>query len=244
MAKVDTAKATTYLARGWKHLAAHPQLWPSAVVPFIVNIVCYTLFFAIGLWFWFYFKNHVLPGATGFWGSMGNAVALTMLAAGIIIVFVFTYTLVGSLIAAPFNDVLARKTLETLGWKIDAGSEGFKAHAKRSMGNELKKFAMFAFVEGLLVLLWLWPGIGQAIYFFLAPTVTILYLAFDFLDYALAQAGMRVGSRYLYLLKHMGAASGFGASLFLASWIPLFGYLLIPIAVVSAALLYHDIERG
>lgn len=243
MAKVDTVRATTYLARGWRYLVTHPELWPNAVVPFIVNIVCYTAFFAAGLWFWFHFKNHILPGATGMWASMGNAVALTLVAAGVIIVFVFTYTLVGSLLAAPFNDKLARRTLETLGHRV-AAAAGFTASAKRSMGNEVKKFAMFVAVEALLLLLWLWPGIGQAIYVFVAPSVTIVYLAFDFLDYALETTGMGVGRRYLYLLRHLGPASGFGASLFLASWIPLLGYFLIPVAVVSAAMLYHDIERA
>lgn len=127
----------------WRHRA----LLKFAFIPIIINIVVFTVG---GIISWIYFKDwlHALlpsQGDTWYWQALFyiSAIFFTLVLA---IIIALTFTIFGSIIASPFNDVLSEKTERIINadwhdvpfsWKMVLGD------AARSFSQELKKIIFF-----------------------------------------------------------------------------------------------------
>lgn len=230
--------------RGALFFVKHPRLMAYAMIPLIINVILFTVFFYLSLNRFSGWLERLLPsGEAWYWVALTYLLTI-ILAVVLLIIIVFTFTVVANILASPFNDALSARTESLrLGHKTSTPFSlmGILKEAGRTVVEELKKLLFYLLVIGLLFLLNFIPIMGQILYVGLGAAFTILWIGLSFLDYALARHEYRFGGKLRFVRRHFGSVLGYGAGVFLGLLIPVFNLVFIPVAVVAGTLLYLDL---
>jgi CysZ protein len=229
-----------YLLRG-ASLLPHPQLRAFVIVPLLINIVIFSVLLSyaysslsnavdtlIGrLPDWLHFLRYLL-------------VPLLVLAGALLAGWLFTS--VATLIAAPFNSLLAEKTLALQQGRTVGTLEGLGsalAAVPRSLAREVRKLLYFLPRVALVLLAMLLPPLAP-----IAPVLWLLLtawiMAVQYIDYPADNAGIPFKVVLARLRYHGGLSLGFGGSVAFAASVPLVNLVVMPAAVVGATLLWHE----
>ena len=237
--KNNPVSGAMYFLRGVRLVFA-PGIRVYVLVPLLVNVVLFAaiLYFGFGLigalidW---------LLASMGDWLDWLRYLLWPLFAAVALIVVFFTFSLVGNLIAAPFNGLLAEAVeCHITGEPIPAG--GFRKML-RDLGNtvlsELRKLAYIVMWGIPTLVLFVIPGLNLA-----APFVWMLFgawmLAISFVDYPMGNHGLTFPEQRRQLGRHRYLALGFGGAAMVAVAIPLVNFLVIPAAVAGATILWVE----
>ncbi len=218
-------------------LKSYPALLKYIVIPFCINVVVFCLVVYFGFSF---FQETVLasiPQADAWYWFLLN---YFLLALGVLVtlgLIFFTFTVVGCLIASPFNDILSERTEEILSGEIKEAFfswSSFISDAKRTVLNESKKIGVFVAGMILLLLLNLLPGLGTMLYSVLSILWVIFFLIVEYTGYSLARKRMLFAEQRRLVLSRFTMMFGFGCALFCLLTIPFFQFMTIPLGVVGA----------
>ncbi len=161
--------------------------------------------------------------------------------AAVLIVF-FGFAVVGNLIAAPFNGLLAEAVeMKLRGHPIDSGG-GWKKLAKdffASLASELRKLVYFAVRAVPLLILLLIPGVN-IIASVLWLLLTAWMLAVEYADYPMANHGLTFPRQRKILASRRYLTLGFGGVMTLVLMVPFLNFLLIPAGVAGATAMWVD----
>ena len=240
----DFARGLAAYFGGAATLLRTPALWPYALAPFLLNGIVWT---AIAWYGVAHFSEFSVWIAGWFSQEPGRALRIVIqILVGAILVLggLLLFTVVGSVLAAPFNSLLSERAMRVLGAWRGEGSERLWKGAWRSIRDELAKFFCLAVVQLLLLPLHLVPLIGSAVHIGISLVFTALFLAYDYADYALEMYRWNFAAKRRYLMRHLGASLGFGTMVMLTLLVPFLGYFTMPIAVVGAAKLVAGLETG
>lgn len=164
-----------------------------------------------------------------------------LLSLGFAVTCVVVALLLASLIASPFHDTLSRRVeqIET-GMVSEPGDQGFRATLReggRAAREELRRVVFFLVVWLLLLLVGIFVPGGQLV----APPVltlfTVLFLPLDYASYTLDRRQLSFRDKRRWLVRHVGAALGYGAAAFLLCAVPVVNLVAMPILVVAGTLL-------
>jgi CysZ protein len=235
------SKGFFYPFRGGKFLGRHPRLWKYVLVPFLINLLVFSLAVYFGLDFFNQTVVGMVPsGEAWYWVALYYlawviAVLLTM-----VLVF-FSFTVVGNLISSPFNDLLSERTEEEV--MGSAHGESFRWSAVgRILLDESKKMAIFVLLMVLLLLLNLIPGFGTLAYSILSFLLTVFFLVIEYTGYVFGRKGGRFRDQRRFIRGRRFMAFGFGVGVLCLLAIPLLQFFCIPFAVVGATLLWCDAQ--
>jgi CysZ protein len=227
--------AFLYAFKGLALIARAPYRgW--AVAPLIINAFLFSalaavLFTYLGGWL-----DAVVPRGGGaehlrwlLWPLAAATAALLGLVAAIVL---------GSLVAAPFNEELAARVMAERGTGIPRPGPVSRTAAQLA-ADELRKARYFV-ARALLVLpLFLIPGINL-----LAPVAWFLltswFLALEYWDYPLSLTGARFAAQRRELRRNRWTALGFGAGVAVMLLLPVINLAAIPAAVAGATQLWLD----
>ena len=228
--------ALTYPFRGVAYVLRRPALWSYFAAAFAINLI---LFAVLAILFVHYRADLVawiMPARFPDWlrATLGWILSGVVAVSGL-----FLFTIVGNILATPFLDAMTERILTDLGETLPPGHGAGRA-LLRALVNQTLKLFFFGGLQALLLLLLVTPA--AVLHPPLSAFVAVLFLGFEYLDYPLDARRVSVPDRFGWLLEHLGAALGFGSLLFLFLWIPLVGYLLLPLAVAGASLLAHDLD--
>ncbi len=230
--------AATYPVRGLLHLLRTPRLWKLALLPFLVNLVLYTLIAAFLFWF---VSEKLLGDWLSGWPSWARWIAGIVAVLSALALMAFSFTILGNIVASPLLDFLAERALADLrGRPLPEGGPWY-VEAVRSVGRQILKLVLFGGIQLVLLLVLLIPVVG-VVHPVLSAVVTIFFLALEYLEYPLAADRVPFCGRFGYLFRHFRTAFGLGGSLFVIVLIPIVGYFALPACVVGATLLYRDLE--
>jgi CysZ protein len=170
----------------------------------------------------------------GLWGYY----ALRFLAFVLIgAVFLFSFTLVGTVLAAPFLERLSERTEAVL--RAPRTAQPFRlsrwaADIVRSIGHAFIMLLLLALTFPLSFLQVVgpvaWLGLG------------CLLLAYDFITLAMDRRRWSLREKWRRLLGDMAGTLGFGAALFGLLAVPVVGWLMLPTAAVAGTMLLLDLE--
>jgi CysZ protein len=154
--------------------------------------------------------------------------------AGIISVVVTFYFgfLLSTIIASPFNSILAEKTLAYKNSHLEKPIN-FSRWLKitlRQLSISLVRALIFAFI-GLIIFVFSFVPLLN----FLAAFAAFLIVAFDCIDYGMEVKLMGLKSRLAYFRQHFSVFSGMAMMLGLTLMVPGLTLILLPCAVVGAA---------
>jgi uncharacterized protein involved in cysteine biosynthesis len=232
--------------RGLRFLFANPRLLKYAALPTLINVVLVCLLFYLGVRFSHELVSRLMPAhAQWYWEVLTYSIEIVVIIMLIFFLAVVFYILAG-IICVPFNDVLSRKTEEILAGKKDEEPFSMRIFAKDivfSLKNEIKRTFILLILLLFLLIMYVIPIVGKPAYLVVGNIMTMLFLAYDNLDYALARRRLSFGRKWKFILGNLSSTLGFGAGALFSVFVPFFNFIIIPLTVVGATLLFVEIER-
>jgi len=164
----------------------------------------------------------------------------------ILIVVIYTFTLTGNLILAPFNDLLSEK-VESI-YSGNRVEETFKLgifikDMVRSYRAEGGRIILYLLIFVSLLSLNLLPLVGTAIYGISVVIYSFFFLCWEFLDYPMERWRFSFRVKRRLAFKNLFVFISFGAGAALLLLIPLVNLAAIPLCVAGATILFCDLRR-
>ena len=230
--------AFSYPFRGLR-LIVRPAFRRYSAIPLLINIALFAgmaslLFGQIDGW-----TDALLP--PGGWRDYVRWLVWPLAILGFLLIGYFFFTLAGSVIVAPFTDLLAARIMAT------SSVDGSLTDVRRltwhgslsSIADELGKLWFVASRSLPALLLFGIPGVNV-----LAPMIWFVVgswlLAFEYLEYPFAEKGRSFAEQRQLLRGDPLAAISFGAGVSVLMLIPLLNLAAIPASVAGACLLWQE----
>ena len=161
----------------------------------------------------------------GWFFVLSGKIILWMVAA---LTFIFT----SSIVASPFNDILAKRSEEFTETPLPPVTNKSLKQNVQLIGIDLFKTAT-AFIAAVFAIIFCWVPVVNVFAFILA----FLLVTFQYISYPQTRRsiGLRKGAKFLW--NHIYACAGFGAILSFLFAIPFLSSFVLPIAVVGGTLL-------
>jgi CysZ protein len=223
-------------------LITKPGLRQYVVIPFLINFVVLSLLIAYGVTQydqWMNMLTDSLPEWLGFLSWIIGVLAILM---GIALLL-YAFTIIGNIIAAPFNALLSVKVEEhLLGITLESDTP-FHMVALRSVAREFSKLRYYLpRLLGLLVVT-LIPGVNT-----LAPFLWLLFgawmMAVQYTDVAADNNELAFAALRVRLGQHKLDALWFGLVVYILVAIPLLNLILIPAAVAGGTVFWVEQLRS
>lgn len=231
--------------RGMRFLLAHPRLLAYAAFPTLINIILILTLFFFGMHFSQSLANYIIPGQDQwYWVVLSYTIQIVLVLVLIVFGAVVFYILAG-IICVPFNEVLSQKTEQLF--------DGVKTEEPFSLGlltrdiiislkNEIKRTAIMLALLLFLLIVFLIPVVGKIFYLIFGNIIAMLFLAYDNLDYPLARRRLPFTVKWRFIFRHFASCLGFGAGALISVVIPFLNFVVIPLTVVGATILFCEIE--
>ncbi len=228
---------TNYLIRGFG-LILRPGLRRFVLIPLLVNISIFSLLVWLGASQFQELIDWLLPESS--WLAVLRWLLWPLFALTMMLVIVYSFTVLANLIAAPFNSQLAEQTeLILSGSTPDQATGNLLKSLLPTLTSELRKLGYFLIRAIPLLILFLIPGVN-----IIAPFLWLLFnawfLALEYADYPMANNGLSFRDQHARLKKIRLISLGFGGSATLLMMIPLLNFLARPAAVAGATVLWHE----
>ncbi len=217
-----------------------------AVVPLIVNVILYGCVIGLGITMLAHWQPHVGPWDFG-WGLgrlLANAInflfATLKWIAGIpllLLVCYATFTMVGMVVASPFNDLLSDRVERRLCLSSECATLPW-GPAMKSMAVSLLDALVIVLKQGLFSLLVLPLLLVPIIGFVPLLIVTSYFTGLGFIDVAMARNHLRRRHKHLIIADRRWEILGLGLAMELLFFVPFVGLLVLPIGVTAGTILY------
>ena len=236
-----------YPFKGFRFLISSPRLIALVAIPVTINTFLYA-FFA-----WYTYSRFgqwvdalTANGDAWYW-SILHYILIVFVSLFLIVFIFYTFTLVGNLILAPFNEVISEK-VEVLYSEGAAKDTAFSIGLFfKDMGRSYKAEAgrLILYLSGflLLLLLNLIPLVGQAFYAFSVILYTFFFLCWEFLDYSMERWKLSFADKKKLAFSNPLLFLSFGAGAALLLFIPFLNLTAIPVCVAGATLLFSDMKK-
>lgn len=245
----DLARGFRYPFASFGFLREHPRLIGYILIPVTINLLVFGGVVYFGLEALDHFVRQWLPQGDAWYWALLNYL-LWLLVSGIVaVVIFFTFVLVGSIIAAPFNDLLSEKTEAVVRGR---GAEApfrlgvFLRETLRTMFEEVRRLGAFAVGMIGILLLNVIPGVGQVLAAVLSFLFLLYFLVIDYTGFVLNRWQLNFREQRAYIRSRRPLMFGFGLGVFCLVSIPFLQLMAIPLAVIGATRLCceHPPARG
>lgn len=229
-------------------LAQNRKIRRLALVPFLVNSLLFLIGIPLAMWVGVDAVNSLFSDSSGWLQAVAFVVQVLVVLLVLLAAF-FLFTLVGTIIAGPFNGPLSlaveQHQREARGLAPLAVQErGLMQDAWRGVVFGVGRLILFLLVYPLIFITQFIPVIGP----FLSPVLFFLYSAFvlslDFSDPTLDRHLDTFREKLSYVRNRKATYIGFGAGALCMMLVPFVNLLVIPVCVVAAARLYVDQESS
>jgi CysZ protein len=231
--------------RSVRILRHNPRLIQYILIPFMINTIVFSAAVYLGLDFFGGTVVEYIPQGEGwywallYWFLWVVAVLLTA-----VLVF-FSFTVVGNLLASPFNELLSERTEEVLSGAVndEPFTVGrFLRDAWQTILMEAKKMWIFVVIMVFILPLNLLPGVGNSLYTILAVSLTLFFLCFEYLGFVLVRKRQFFREQKNYIFARKFLMLGFACGVMALLAIPFFQLLCIPLAVIGVTRLWCEEE--
>ena len=212
-----------------------PQLRWFVLMPLLINVL---VFGGISYWVSGQFSQWmgVLTNWLPEWLAFLEYLIWPLFFLMVVAMVFFTFTLVGNLIAAPFNALLAEKVQQMEGAELpELTMKDWLVILPRSIARELQRMAYYLPRALILLVLSFIPVVGALLWFgFNGWMMSIQYC-----DYAADNRGVSFKQMMSRLKENNPSCWFFGSTINLMMLVPLLNLLIMPAAVVGATLYWE-----
>lgn len=237
------ARGFSYPLRALRFFRQNPKMLRYVAIPFVINLLIFsaTVYFGFGWFDWAI--AHYAPGTDVWYGVILYYLAWVIALMMTLVISFFSFTIVGNLVAAPFNEFLSERTEVMARGTQDeqALSAGLiLKEARYAIFYELKKMAFFILCMLMLLAINFIPLVGAMVYALLMPLFTLFFLGVEYMAFVTMRKHYSFAQLRRYLFKRPLLMAGFSCSIFVLLAIPFVQLFCIPLAVVGATLLWCD----
>ena len=234
-------KGAICLGRGFR-IMRQPGVRIYAVMPLLIN----TVLFASLIWFGYEqfspLVDYMMSGIPAIFNFLRWIIWIIISTFTAIFVF-FTFTPIANIVAAPFNALLSEKIEIKLTGKAISSSSSFMKMARDSFLSQIRKLVYIIFWSAVLLLISLIPLVN-----FAAPFLWVIFgswlLSLEYLDYPMGNHELNFTRQRQILAARKGLSLGFGSSVMVLTSIPLLNFIVMPVAVAGATVLWvEQLER-
>lgn len=232
-----------YPLRAIRLFRRHPGLLKYLAIPFLINLLVFSLTVYFGLDLFQGLLDTYAPSTEVWYGIILYYLAWTVAVLLTTVVVFFSFTVVGNLIASPFNELLSERTEIYVSGPLaeERFTLGrFWSEAAYAIGVEVKKIAVFTACMLALFGINFIPGFGPLVYAVFAPLLTLFFLVVEYMAFVLMRKHMTFAQQRRYIFRHPVLMSGFACGIFCLLAIPFIQFFCIPLAVIGATLLWCD----
>ncbi len=213
-----------------------------AVMPLLIN----TVLFASLIWFGYEqfspLVDYMMSGIPAIFNFLRWIIWIIISAFTAIFIF-FTFTPIANIVAAPFNALLSEKIEIQLTGKAISADSSFMKMARDSFLSQIRKLVYIIFWSAVLLLISLIPLVN-----FAAPFLWVIFgswlLSLEYLDYPMGNHELNFTRQRQILAARKGLSLGFGSSVMVLTSIPLLNFIVMPVAVAGATVLWvEQLER-
>ena len=215
------------------------------VIPLLINILLFVvaiLLFAAQLPLLMGWLVQMLP-AWLVWLSWLSVPLFVIVSALLVLL---SFTVVGNIIAAPFNSRLAEVVEERLTVQTPGPPEGWRrlpGNVLHGLYSEIQKLVYFTVRAIPLLIIMVIPGLNLV-----SPVLWLLFsswvLALEYADYPMANHGIGFRRQRQLLQKRRFLALGYGGMLTLVLLVPGLNLFLIPAGVAGATAMWVEQLSG
>ena len=213
-----------------------------AVMPLLIN----TVLFASLIWFGYEqfspLVDYMMSGIPAIFNFLRWIIWIIISTFTAIFIF-FTFTPIANIVAAPFNALLSEKIEIRLTGKTIGVNSSFMKMARDSFLSQIRKLVYIIFWSAVLLLISLIPLVN-----FAAPFLWVIFgswlLSLEYLDYPMGNHELNFTRQRQILAERKGLSLGFGSSVMVLTSIPLLNFIVMPVAVAGATVLWvEQLER-
>ncbi len=209
-----------------------------AVMPLLIN----TVLFASLIWFGYEqfspLVDYMMSGVPAIFNFLRWIIWIIISTFTAIFVF-FTFTPIANIVAAPFNALLSEKIEIRLTGRAISVNSSFMKMARDSFLSQIRKLVYIIFWSAVLLLISLIPLVN-----FAAPFLWVIFgswlLSLEYLDYPMGNHELNFTRQRQILATRKGLSLGFGSSVMVLTSIPLLNFIVMPVAVAGATVLWIE----
>jgi CysZ protein len=188
--------------------------------------------------------HHIPQGDAWYWAILSYFLWIVAILVTMVLVF-FSFTVIGAIIASPFNDILSEKTEELLTGIPHEEPFVFKIFLKdafNTVKDESKKILIFVILMVFLLPLNFLPG-GSLPYSVLTILLTIFFLVVEYTGYVFYRKHKTFREQRSFIFSQKFLMLGFGTGVMGVLAVPFLQLICIPLGVVGATQLWYDLSR-
>lgn len=233
----DVIKGSVYLGRGFQ-IIRQPGVRVYVIMPLLINILLFGFVIAFGFDMFSPLVEKAMSLVPGFLDFLRWIIWLVISLFTAIAVF-FTFTPVANIVAAPFNALLSEKIEAMLTGKPISSNSSFIKMARDSILSQSRKLVYLLLWSAALLLISLIPVIN-----IVAPVLWVIFgswlLSLEYLDYPMGNHELDFKTQKQILSKRKALAQGFGGAVMVLTSIPLINFIVMPVAVAGASVLWVE----
>lgn len=229
-----------FIFKGFRAIKDNKSLWMWLLAPILIDL--FLLVFLLGLAFSklsllvTMSLGFIFSEPTGFIYSLLYYPLFLILALGFSVIIVYGIYLIGTVIASPFNSVIAEKVLMRRGIieeKPFVFSNWLRASLKMMLISLVRTF-IFIIIGIILLVCSFIPGLNL-----FSSFMAFVILAFDNMDYTYEVMQMNLSDRFVHFKNHAFTFSGMATVIGVTLFVPGLTLLLMPVLVAGAASIYQ-----
>jgi CysZ protein len=212
-------------------LLGKPGVKRYVIMPLLINVVLFAILFWIAGGYFEHLVNYLLSLLPSWLEWLSKVLWLLFAILAGLIMF-FTFSFVANLIGAPFNSLLAAAVERHLTGNNPPGSEhNFWAEFGIMMLSELKKWGYYGLWSiPLLIVSWFVAPISPFLWFIFGAWM----FSIEYLDYPMGNHGLTFSDIRKQIANKRMLALSFGGAVTVATMIPIFNFIVMPVAVAGA----------
>lgn len=204
------------------------------IIPFIINLFLFLgLFFLLkhymsefNIWF-----AHFLPR----WLHWLSAILWALFFIGFFLIFIYLFVIIGNIVAAPFNGLLAEKVELYLTGQLPEERtllENIK-DVPRIFGRQFS-IIMYYLPRAILLLILFFIPVVQAVAALLWFLFNAWFMTLTYIDYPTDNHRVPLTNVHEWLKERQFTALGLGMGVLIITMVPVLNFIAIPVAVAAA----------
>ena len=211
------------------------------VIPFAINIFIFSFFLYYAINWLPEIMQSLLPESNSGFIRILYYPLIAVLWGLILLISVSCFSILGNIIASPFNDLLTQEVESlVLGTSPAESSFSLKDLYKipRGILEELKRIGFASFIFIIFLPLNLVPLVGQILYLFLNSIVLAIFLGLEFFSYSLDRRDYSFKQKLRFIKDNFFNVMGVGTSAWILLMIPFINFSILPLTAIGATLCF------
>lgn len=242
--KGNPARGFDYLVRGFKLLTI-PELRLFVLVPLFINTAIFIVLITFSLGQFSGWIDQIMSWLPQWeWLDFLRWIIWPLAVSLLLVIVMYTFSIVANIIASPFNGLLAEKVEELLVGREVLGKETFTQALKdapRSIGKEFHKILYYlprAILVAILSLIFtfIFPPISTALWFLLGAWM----MSLQYCDYPMDNHKHSLNNVKTAIGQHRMTSLGFGGAVMLGTMVPIVNFVIMPAAVCGATIYWVE----